>query len=194
MLKQNAMKMAAVGMGILSSLSLAHGDCPCKNGMNQATMAPIPLTSGPQMMPGPMMNVQPTNIFPPPAMVNPQFPPAYGNVPPSPGAVSPGDSGYQYYRATREIPASKPPRVGMVDVKVPAEITMVKVYDIHPFREEDLLDGFQDKNDKSIWRFESRPLIPGISHVYRVVIFDAKGMTQSKYFRLIPGRVVDISF
>lgn len=112
---------------------------------------------------------------------------------PHPMASPPGTLGRTYYRATRMVPAYKHPRVGILDVHV-ANAATVQVYHTSPFREEDLLDGFQDYRNENLWRFESKPLIPGIPQIYRVEAVDSIGQRKVRYVRLIAGRVVDLDF
>ena len=109
-------------------------------------------------------------------------------------AAPPGTLGRTYYRTSREIPAKKPPRVGMIDVQFNNPDAKISVYNTHPFREEDSLEGRKNKKHPNHWIFESKPLVPGIPHIYRVESQDPSGAVQVKYIRLVPGRIVDLQF
>ncbi len=119
----------------------------------------------------------------PPAMQLPMTP----DVGPPPGTL-----GQTYQRPMKPIPVDKHPRISIIDVHAPGA-TSIKVYGTYEFRTKDGFVGFQDRKDASVWRFESEPLIPGISHIYRVV---AKygDTSQEKYLRLVPGRIVTLDF
>lgn len=163
---------------------------PCKN--CQADVAfdsTTPIAAIPQDM---VVQGQPGMVtgFPSGAMMPSQARPpiAQHRLAPPPGTL-----GRTYYRATRMIPAYKHPRVGMLDVHI-ANAASVHVYHESPFREEDLVDGYQDYRDDTLWRFESKPLIPGIAQIYKVVATDDIGQRRIRYVRLIPGRVVDLDF
>ena len=182
--------LSMLGIGVLGSFSSLHAECPCSRGQSNVTYT----TDNPYVT-SQQMAMQPTTIAPAPTtfpmdMSGQQMPNMGSAYPAMPTAMY---NDLTFYRTAREIPANKPPRVGMVDIKVTGAAE-VKVYDTHPFREEDLVEGFKDKYDPNVWRFETKPLIPGIPHIYKIVVFDAHGATQSRYVRLLPGRVVDISF
>jgi len=106
----------------------------------------------------------------------------------------PGTLGQTYQRSSRPVPADKHPRAGMLDVRAPGA-TDVAVYDVENYRAEDRVDGFRNQDDAAMWHFESKPLIPGLTHIYRVVIRRGTGNNfEEKYVRLIMGRVVSVEF
>lgn len=109
----------------------------------------------------------------------------------------PGTIGRTYKLPSRPVPIEKHPRVGMIDVKV-IGAEQVIVHDMNAMRTEDTIDGFRDAKDSNIWHFESKPLYPGLDHVYRVQanFKDANGTETSseRYVRLIMGRVVELKF
>lgn len=97
---------------------------------------------------------------------------------------------------SRPVPVDMHPRAALLDVKVPGA-TSVRVHDMNVYRTEDFLDGFQDEQDPSMWHFQSQPLIPGLSHIYRVEanFTGPDGVTmQERYVRLIMGRVIEVQF
>ena len=104
----------------------------------------------------------------------------------------PGTLGQTYQRAMRPIPVDKHPRISIIDVRAPGA-TAIKVYGTNEFRTKDGFTGFQDRKDASVWRFESEPLTPGVSHIYRVVAKYGES-TQERYLRLVPGRIVTLDF
>lgn len=115
------------------------------------------------------------------------------NLPSTPDVgPPPGTLGQTYHRPMRPIPVDKHPRISIVDVRAPGA-TSVKVYGTYEFRTKDGFTGFQDRKDPSVWRLESEPLVPGQSHIYRVV---AKygDTAQERYIRLVPGRIVTLDF
>lgn len=109
-------------------------------------------------------------------------------------ATPPGFLGRTYELPSRDIPADKHPRVAIVDVLVDGAID-VEVYNVYPHREEDLVDGFQDEKNSKRWRFETKPLIPHNPHIYKIVVTTSQGstpVTNVKYIRLVPGRVLEV--
>ena len=107
-------------------------------------------------------------------------------------APPPGTLGQTYQRPMRPIPVDKHPRISIVDVRAPGA-TSVKVYGTYEYRTKDGFTGFQDRKDPSVWRLESDPLIPGQSHIYRVVAKYGDS-AQERYIRLVPGRIVTLDF
>ena len=88
------------------------------------------------------------------------------------------------------------PRVGMIDINVP-EASKVLVHDMNPTRYEDAMEGFQDPDTPSWWHFQSKPLIPGLPHIYRVeATFDSPDgpVVEERYVRLIMGRLIELEF
>lgn len=132
------------------------------------------------------------------------MPPAYPNVgrmprrtaQPLTAQVPPGTLGRTYDLPSREIPADKHPRIGMIDVLVRNAET-VAVYNINPHREEDEIDGFQAAGNNALWQFETKPLMPGVPHIYKVVFTfddDDNARETVRYVRLIPGRIVTLVY
>lgn len=109
----------------------------------------------------------------------------------------PGTIGQTFKLPSRPVPVEKHPRVGMLDVKV-ADAKSIIVHDMNAMRTEDTIDGFKDAIDKDIWHFETKPLYPGLDHIYRIqVTFEepaGKERKAEKYVRLIMGRVVELTF
>ena len=104
----------------------------------------------------------------------------------------PGTLGQTYQRAMRPIPVTKHPRIGILAIQAPG-VTAIKVYGTNEFRSKDTIPGLQDRRDAAVWRFESEPLVPGVSNIYRV---EAKygDSVQERYVRLVPGRIVTLEF
>ena len=104
----------------------------------------------------------------------------------------PGTLGQTYQRAMRPIPVDKHPRISILAIQAPGA-TSIKVYGTNEFRSKDTIPGFQDRRNAAVWRFESEPLVPGVSNIYRV---EAKygDSVQERYVRLVPGRVVTLEF
>ena len=105
----------------------------------------------------------------------------------------PGTLGQTYQRPTWPIPAKKPPRIGMVQVRVNGAHNVV-VQDTNEFRMEDAIEGGRHPDDPSLWYFESKPLIPGSQHIYRVVAVREDGHTEERLVRFVMGRVVTLDF
>jgi hypothetical protein len=147
------------------------GSCPC--GRQSAAT----ISAAPMYLPG-AISVAPRGVY-----IGP-LPPV---IPP------PGTLGLTYQRQSWLIPANKHPRIGMLDVRAPAGATSVRVFTTYQFREEDEIEGFQDLEDPCVWHFETKPLLPGIPHVYRV---ESQGPTVNDWrmVRLIRGRRVTLEF
>lgn len=80
----------------------------------------------------------------------------------------------------------------MLDVCCP-EAAHVIVRWTNDFRTEETLLGRRDECDATLWHFESKPLVPGLTQIYRVEVYaDGPGSapTHVRYVRLIMGRVV----
>lgn len=125
-----------------------------------------------------------------PPMMFPQGPRPLTASPP------PGTLGRTYDLPSREIPADKHPRVAMVDVLVRGA-TSVRLLNINPHREEDDVDGFQVEGNNSQWRFETKPLIPGIPHIYKVIVRfseEPNSAESVRIIRMIPGRIVELVY
>ncbi len=179
--------MSICGFGAASALSpFVVAECPCQQRVNAAgPMTPVPM---PTTMPS--YSNAPTD----PYIAVPQ-PQIMASPPPMPahGAMTTNPGGFRYFRTTRMIPASKPPRVAMLDVYTNPE-AKVHVYDIHPFREQDEISGYHDVKNANLWVFETKTLLPGLSHIYKVVSTDPEGVETIKFVRLVPGRIVDVEF
>lgn len=155
--------------------------CPCRDGADPVmpTTPVQPFPSPPSSLAGPVT----------PYQMNPYYRPLPPVTPP------PGTLGRTYQLRSRPVPVNKHPRVAMIDVHVENAVD-VTVRGTNDYRIEDTLDGFQDEEDPSLWRFESQPLIPGLPHIYEVEVEYAtpQGTTKSRqlYVRLIMGRIVEL--
>jgi len=103
-------------------------------------------------------------------------------------APPPGTLGMTYRQPSRLVPDEKHPRIGMIEVKSVPRDAQVSIKG---------MEGYFGKD--GIWHFESeKPLFPGIPHIYhvKVVCFAADGQekTDVRTFRLIPGRIVSLSY
>ncbi len=169
-------------LGFVSVAPLASADCPCSRGgggmSHFGSSHDLPPPMSVQMLPQGGMPMQ-------------EFAPAMPLTVGPPVAGGSG-AGYTYYRALRTVPAQKPPRVGMLEIRT-ANAVEVHVLNTHPFREKDELQGYQDKNDANLWRFESEPLFPGNPHIVEVVILDAAGQRTTHHVRLVPNRIIELS-
>lgn len=105
----------------------------------------------------------------------------------------PGTLGRTYQLKSRPVPAEKHPRVAMLDIRVPGADEVLLV-DLNDFREEDYVDGFQDEKDKSLWRFETKPLYNGLPHIYRVESRKGGKTVDVRYVRLVWGRLLEADF
>ena len=132
----------------------------------------------------------------------------------------PGTLGLTYQRPTKRIPADKHSRIGLIEICVsqstfrslePGEEIKITVEDKAAHFKE--LEGYFGDDDK--WHFESKPLYPGIPHIYdanfEVVKTEMKRERKNEKFveweveakvrdlgirrmRLIPGRTVFMQF
>lgn len=144
---------------------------------------------------GGVMPLAPSDHYMPPAMGSqpmllpvPQGP----HIPSGPVSPPPGTLGRTYELPTRLVPADKHPRTGMLKVRVASEDVLVS--HTNEFREEDDVKGFQDETDPALWHFETRPLLPGIPHVYKVEAINGGKTTSVRYVRMIPGRILELTF
>ena len=181
----------------------AGGRCPCSNGSvnNGAAFAPIP--ASPLGVPvyqqapayRPLNQGYGANDTPYGMRTTPLLSQPYINY--SPPVPPPGTIGKTYRLPSRPVPVEKHPRVGMIDVKVVGAESVI-VHDMNAMRTEDTIDGFRDAKDPNVWHFESKPLYPGLDHVYRVQANfktpDGKESSAERYVRLIMGRVVELKF
>jgi hypothetical protein len=145
------------------------GSCPC--GQSGSTFAGAAYA-------GPAAVVGPRAVYVAP------LPPL---VPP------PGTLGYTYARRSWLIPADRHPRIAMLDVRAPEGATDVRVLTTYEYREEDEIEGFRDPFNPCVWHFETKPLIPGIPQVYRVVA-DTPAGEDARMVRLIRGRRVTLEY
>ncbi len=118
--------------------------------------------------------------------------PAMPFVDPGPASPPPGTLGRTYELPTRLAPSDKHPRTAMLNVRVTAEDVIVS--HTNEFREEDDVKGFQDEADPTLWHFETKPLLPGIPHVYKVEAVNGGVTTDVRYVRLLRGRIIDLTF
>jgi len=111
-------------------------------------------------------------------------------IDPGPASPPPGTLGRTYELPTRLIPADKHPRTAMLHVRSSAEEVIVS--HTNEFREEDDVKAHQDETDTSLWRFETKPLLPGIPHVYKVEAVNGGVTTDVRYVRLLRGRILEL--
>jgi hypothetical protein len=167
-----------------SFLVAAEGEiqqvCNCNRGGGGAVFsaAPIPDYMPPAM---PMLAAEPMLMAPP--MEGPMM---SGSVAPPPGTL-----GRTYSLKTRILPAEKHPRVGMLEIRTNAEDIVIS--DTNEFREEDDVKGFRSEQDSSLWVFETKPLLPGVPHVYKIEIINGGVTTNVQYVRLVRGRILELS-
>lgn len=158
-----------------------HAGCPCRGGMpDGGPPRPIPMNAGEL----PTFEAYSAVMGATPAVVGVET----GAVTPPPGTL-----GRTYQLKSRPIPTKMHPRTAMVDIRVPGA-GEVLVHEMNNFRTEDLLEGFQDVYDPTIWHFQSEALLPGLSHIYRVEARFPDGRVDERYIRLIRGRLVELEF
>lgn len=205
---------SAAGVAILLSCATPiFAECPCQrsggSGFVGAGMAPVPyFASGhsggyapamavPQWGAHPMYNPQPVFGGAGSLYGNWSMPMTQGQVNPAAPSPPPGTLGRTFQLPSRPVPVEKHPRVGMIDVKV-NDADEVIVHDMNAMRTEATISGFRDAEDANVWHFESKPLYPGLDHIYRVqATFKNPDGTKTKserYVRLIMGRVVELVF
>lgn len=170
-------KIPFAGLSLLAVAMMpqtSQAGCPCSQGTEQSYSYAQP--SFPQYVPAQQQ------AFAPPQQAS--------------AATPPGTLGRTYYRASREIPAEKHPRIAMIDVIAPGA-TEVAVYNIYPHREEDAVEGFENQLTNGLWQFETKPLMRGVPHIYKAVFKFSKAPNAPetvRYIRLIPGRIVSITY
>ncbi len=104
----------------------------------------------------------------------------------------PGTLGRTYSLPSRPIPADKHPRIGMIDVCADAAVHVIVRW-TNDFRNEETLKGSRDECDPDVWHFESKPLIPGLTQIYRVEVYRGEAgsaPSEVRYVRLVRGRIV----
>lgn len=194
-------KLVSLAVGAILSASPVHAGCNCNKGGGagyESTPVPYPAANG---MPSEGFG-QPT---PAPAPASPVLPissysavlgagPVYSGVMAGSITPPPGTLGQTYQRSSRPVPADKHPRAGLLEVRAAGAVD-VAVYDVENYRIEDRVDGFRNQDDPTMWHFESKPLTPGLTHIYRVIIRRGKGKDfEERYVRLVMGRVVSVDF
>lgn len=191
-------KLVSLTVGTILSASSVHAGCNCNKGSSvgyESTPAPYAASY-------PAANGMPTQGPQPGSPVLPISPysavlgagPVYSGVMTGSIAPPPGTLGQTYQRSSRPVPADKHPRAGLLEVRAPGAVD-VAVYDVENFRIEDRVDGFRNQDDPAMWHFESKPLTPGLTHIYRVIIRRGPGKDfEERYVRLVMGRVVSVEF
>ncbi len=107
----------------------------------------------------------------------------------------PGTLGRTYSRPSRPIPANMHPRIGMIDVCTDEAVHVIVRW-TNDFRNEETLKGSRDECNPSLWHFESKPLLPGLTQIYRVEVYRGEAgsaPSEVRYVRLVRGRIVTIS-
>ncbi|MBW3543049.1 MAG: hypothetical protein KY476_22550 [Planctomycetes bacterium] len=105
-------------------------------------------------------------------------------VPPPPGTL-----GVTYLQPSHPVPNDRHPRTAIIGVYVPGNAT-VSVHGLEDFVR-------LASNDGVCWFESSRPLVPGVPHVYRVeahIARDGESFREVRWVRMIPGRIVTLSF
>ena len=179
-------KNTIVGMSLLAITMVPNASeagCRCSKGKNKGYSAPASVYQESDF----------SANYAAPAPVQQRYAPRPQQL----SALMPqGTLGRTYYQPSREIPADKHPRIGMIDV-VANGATDVSVYNINPHREEDAVNGFENQLTNGLWQFETKPLIPGVPHIYKVVFrFSDKPNSPEtvRYVRMIPGRIVQLTY
>jgi len=184
-----------------------------------ATPGPQGQTTTPGAPPGPN-TAAPRGSLQEPGVVGPAVILPAG--PPRP-APPPGTLGRTYFRYSRPVPWDKHPRTAMVEIsilkqtkrklaqKYPDGELRVSVADVR--QQFEPLKGYLGTD--GLWHFESKPLYPGIPHIYDVKfeVVRVVHKVEVKYghrveydeeqkiadvgvrrIRLIPGRIVTLEF
>ncbi len=171
---------AAAGQAAETSISLAGCNCQRGGGGGMALSMPV---ETPHLAPVPGSSSWTPGVMAPAATA-----PA-ANLPP-------GTLGRTYVRPSAPVPAVKHPRAGLIDVHAPGA-TSVSVQWTHPYRLSDELDGFVDANDKDLFHFEEKQMLPGVPYIVRIEArygTEDKPRYEERYARLIMGRIVSIDF
>jgi hypothetical protein len=159
--------------------------CNCNRGGGMSmpmSMGPVPDYMPPQM---PAYSPLDPMLLTPPASAAAGTDPA-GVSPP------PGTLGRTYSLPTKLLPPEKHPRQAMLDIRSTAEEVVVS--DTKEFREEGDIKSFQDEDDPTLWHFETKPLLSGVPHIYKVEMINGGVTTDVRYVRLIRGRILELSF
>ncbi|MFN9719989.1 MAG: hypothetical protein ACK58L_14925 [Planctomycetota bacterium] len=102
-------------------------------------------------------------------------------------SIPPGTIGQTYLRKSHPVPANEHPRTGMLAVRDNGAVQFMSVQN---------MDGIRMKS--GIWLFEShRPLDPGACQIIRVEArYSERDIEpyQTRFVRLIPGRIVYLDF
>lgn len=155
--------------------------CNCHRGRGMSlpmSMAPMPDYMPPQMPP---LSAEPLPFN------APLLPAADPGIAPPPGTL-----GRSYSLPTKLIPAEKHPRIGMLEVRTTAGEVVVS--DTNEFREADEVKVTQDEEDSTLWHVETKPLMPGQPHVYKVELVNGGVTTDVRYVRLLRGRILELTF
>ncbi|MGD9853811.1 MAG: hypothetical protein AB7U20_02575 [Planctomycetaceae bacterium] len=107
-------------------------------------------------------------------------------------SLPPGTLGRTYQLPSRPVPADRHPCVGMIDVCCPAADHVIVRW-TNDFRTEETLKGLRDECNPTLWHFESKPLLPGLTQIYRVEVYrggPGSAPSEVRYVRLIMGRIV----
>ncbi len=107
-------------------------------------------------------------------------------------APPPGTLGRTYSLPSRPVPANRHPRIGMIDVCTDEAVHVIVRW-TNDFRNEETLKGSRDECNPSLWHFESKPLLPGLTQIYRVEVYRGEAgsaPSEVRYVRLVRGRIV----
>ncbi len=139
-------------------------------------------------LPAPANSPLPAGRSPLRPQPDPAFPAAPPAAPDQPVAVQlRGTLGFTYLRVSHPVPEEKHPRLGMLAVRMENAEEVLSIRG---------MSGMKLKS--GVWLFESnRPLDPGVSHVVRVEAREHPldvDAVATRFVRLIPGRIVYLSF
>jgi len=213
-------QMWAVAAAMCLANSVQARDCPCRQpagvirtasyAADELPPAPVPEASGsalgnPSALPPPVPpepgvlggnphpvpaagGLQPGAVYLPQAASLPPMVSGYqsqagmnrwGMMPP------PGTLGRTYLRRSELLDDDEHPRTGIVAVKLPEEADVSA-------------RGMKVEWTGEEWRLESsQPLVPGVPHIYAIKAeweTPTGKVTQTRWVRLIMGRVVDLEF
>lgn len=193
--------------GAAGKKALSSG-CPC-DGFGSAVAPVAPFSVRPQILPAVPHGVSAGGMFP--AGIGARGP-TIGPVPSPP----PGTLGWTYRRPTRLIPEDEHPRVGMLEVCIPPEVTAAHI--VHPNEQLKVTVRGLDEGylgDDGLWHFKAEELIPGVPHIYDVKfeLVRIDRFIETRYgrpvqreretklrtlgyrtVRLIPGRIVELTY